>query len=229
MPRDFIVPYSAYAEGGAARKVAEVAAPQRSEPEPLRRPVPPPEPYPVAELGPILAPACESIRRVIQAPDAVCAASLLAAASLATQGLADIEIDGRIVLLLLWLLTIAESGERKTASDAEAMRPAREHEKTLTRKYAEAVAEHETKLVEWNAKRDVAKGDARTAKGAGLAKALDGIGPEPPPPLRPVLTVADFTAEGLSKLLASGLPSIGAFTDEAALVFGGHGMTKETG
>jgi hypothetical protein len=42
------------------------------------------------------------------------------------------------------------------------------------------------------------------------------------------LTVGDFTAEGLAKLLANGLPSVGAFTDEAALVFGGHGMTKET-
>jgi len=55
-----------------------------SEPEPLRRPVPAPEPYPVGELGPILSPACESLRRVIQAADAVCGASLLAAASLAT-------------------------------------------------------------------------------------------------------------------------------------------------
>lgn len=147
MPRNVIVPYSAYAKGGAARKVAES---QRSEPEPLRRPVPPSEPYPIAELGTILAPACESIRRVIQAPDAVCAASLLAAASLATQGLADIEINGRTHPLTLWLVTIAESGERKSASDAEAMRPASEREKALTRKYAEAVAEHETKLAEWN-------------------------------------------------------------------------------
>src|SRR5678816_764960 len=76
----------------------------RSAPEPLRRPVPPPEPYPVGELGPILAPACEAMRRVIQAPDAVCGASLLAAASLAVQGLANVEIDGRTLPLSLWFL-----------------------------------------------------------------------------------------------------------------------------
>lgn len=47
-------------------------------------------------------------------------------------------------------------------------------------------------------------------------------------PLLPTLTVADFTAEGLAKLLRDGRASVGAFTDEAGLVFGGHGMTKET-
>jgi hypothetical protein len=200
----------------------------RSEPEPLRRPVPPPEPYPVAELGPILQPACEAMQRVIQAPDAVCGASLLAAASLAVQGLADVHIDGRVIPLTLWLLTVAESGERKSACDSEAMRPAREHEKVLAKAYADALAAHEDELEEWNAKRDAAKTAAKKSKGEGTAKGLRDVGPAPLPPLQPKLTIADFTAEGLSKLLAVGLPSIGAFTDEAVLVFGGHGMTKET-
>lgn len=199
-----------------------------TEPEPLRRPVPPPEPYPVAELGPILRPVCEAIQRVIQAPDAVCGASLLAAASLAVQGLADVQIDGRTVPLTLWLLTVAESGERKSACDSEAMRPARAHEKTLTKVYADACAAHDAEVEEWNAKRDAAKAASKKAKGEGTAQGLRAIGPAPLPPLLPKLTAADFTAEGLAKLLAAGLPSMGAFTDEAALVFGGHGMTKET-
>jgi hypothetical protein len=197
-------------------------------PEPLRRPTPPPEPYPVEELGPILAPACESLRRVIQAPDAVCGASLLAAASLAVQGLADVHNDGRIHPLSLWLLTVAESGERKSAVDAEAMRAAREYEREISTAYAEAHHAHEAALEEWNLRRERAKA-AATKKGVvGLADALLKIGPRPDAPLLPKLTVADFTAEGLAKLLAVGRPSMGAFTDEAALVFGGHGMTKET-
>src|SRR6185437_8939345 len=68
----------------------------------------------------------------------------------------------------------------------------------------------------------------RKQKGAGLANALEAIGAPPPPPLEPLLTVADFTAEGVAKLLQRGRPSLGVFTDEAGLVFGGHGMTKET-
>lgn len=201
---------------------------ETSAPEPLRRPLPPPEPYPTEELGPILAPACASLRRVIQASDAVCGASLLAAASLAAQGLVDVHHDGRVHPLSLWCLTVAESGERKSAVDSEAMRPARDYERVLAADYIAACDAHAIELEAWNAQRDIAKGEARKHKGAGLSDALRAHGPEPLPPLRPVVIAADFTAEGLAKLLAAGRPSIGAFTDEAALVFGGHGMTKES-
>lgn len=204
-------------------------ASQPGAPEPLRRPTPPPEPYPTTELGPIIGPACEAIRRVIQAPDAVCGASLLAAASLAAQGLADVHIDGREYPLSLWMLTVAESGERKSAVDAEAMRGAREVERELHKAHTEACGAHDAELEQWNAKREAAKSAARNAKakGEGLKKSLQSLGPAPEPPLKPNLIAADFTAEGLAKLLTAGRPSIGAFTDEGGLVFGGHGMTKE--
>lgn len=205
-----------------------VAGAKGTAPEPLRRPVPPPEPYPMAELGPILAPACASLRRVIQAPDAICGASLLAAASLAVQGLADVENSGRVYPLSLWFLTVAESGERKSAVDTEAMRGVREVERELAKVHADAMVEHDVELEEWTTRRDVAKGEGKKKKGEGLADTLRRLGPAPLPPLRPILIAADFTAEGLAKLLAVGRPSLGAFTDEAALVFGGHGMTKES-
>lgn len=207
---------------------AVVSTGARSAPEPLRRPIPPPELYPVKELGPILAPACESLRRVIQAPDAICGASLLAAASLAVQGLADVENSGRVHPLSLWLLTVAESGERKSAVDSEAMRGAREVERALGKLYTEAKAAYEAELEAWTLQKELAKKEARSGKGANLTDTLRSLGPQPPEPLRPTLIAADFTAEGLAKLLASGRPTLGAFTDEAALVFGGHGMTKES-
>lgn len=202
--------------------------PTETVPEPLRRPVPPSEPYPIDELGPVLKPACESLRRVIQAPDAVCGASLLAAASLATQGLADVEIDGRRIPLSLWFVTVAESGERKSAVDSEVMRPVRAREKLLADDYKDKQWSYEAKLAEWHARKDSAKAEMKKNKGTGLADALEALGPEPPPPLTPILIAGDFTIEGLSRVLAAGMPAIGAFTDEAALVFGGHGMTKET-
>lgn len=195
-------------------------------PEPLRKPTPPPAPYPMAELGPIIRLACEALRRVIQAPDAVCAASLLAAASLATQGLADVHMDGRVYPLSLWFLTIADSGERKSAVDAEAMRGARDVEHDQYKRYDEETAHHEAAAEQWNAKRDTCRKECKG--GTGLADKLREIGSAPEPPLKPSLIAADFTAEGLAKLLKDGRPSIGAFTDEGGLVFGGHGMTKET-
>lgn len=207
----------------------QAMSPARSSaPEPLRRPVPPPEPYPVGDLGPILSAACASLQRVIQAPDAICGASLLAAASLATQGLADVENGGRVHPLSLWFLSVAESGERKSAIDHEALSPAREVERELARAYDQACAINKVEVEEWTMRKDAAKKAAAGANRDELADALRKVGPEPLPPLNPQLIVADFTAEGLAKLLAGGRPSIGAFTDEAALVFGGHGMTKES-
>ncbi|MET3930573.1 hypothetical protein ABIE51_002460 [Lysobacter sp. OAE881] len=198
-----------------------------SAPEPLRRPIPPPEPYPLEALGPILQPAAESLRRVIQLPDAIGAASLLAAASLATQALADVHVDGRVIPLSLWMLTIGASGERKSAADKEAMRAATEYERDLARAHDAQHFAYQARLAEWEAKVAAAKFVAKKKQGAGLAEALDVIGPEPLPPLVPRVIAGDFTVEGLAKLLMAGIPSIGAFTDEAALVFGGHGMTKE--
>lgn len=214
------------------RNVAESQGSQESQtqcaPEPLRRLPPPPEPYPAAQLGPILGPACKCLLRVVQAPAAICGAALLAASSLSTQALADVHIDGRVIPLSLWLLTVADSGERKSAVDGEAMRGVRdlEHERSLA--FRDACAQRERDLEEWNLRRDIAKSLARKTKGQGLASALDALGPMPQPPLNPSLIASDFTAEGLAKLLLDGHPSIGAFTDEGGLVFGGHGMTKET-
>ncbi len=197
-------------------------------PEPLRRPTPPPEAYPSAELGEVLRPAAEAIRRVIQAPEAIIGGALLAAASLAAQALANVVIDDRSIPLSLWLLNVAESGERKSAVDNEVMRAAREHERELADLYDAEKLTHDAALAEYSARCEAAKADFKKSKGKGLAEALEELGPPPPAPLIPRVTAADFTAEGLFKLLAAGYPSIGAFTDEAALVFGGHGMTKET-
>lgn len=208
---------------------AHATKPEGFAPEPLRRPVPPPEPYPLAELGPILGPAAQSLRRVIQAPDAVCGASVLAAASLAVQALADVEREpGQTYPLSLWMLTVAASGERKSAVDVEAMRAANDYEKEQAKAHEADMHAHAAAMAEWEARCTAAKADAKKAKGAGLADALRAIGPAPPAPLVPRVIVGDFTAEGLAKGLVAGLPSVGVFSDEGGLVFGGHGMTKET-
>lgn len=199
-----------------------------SEPEPLRRATGSPEPYPLHALGAVLQPAAAAIQRVIQAPSAIIGGSLLAAASLAVQAQADVHIDGRVHPLSIWFLSVAESGERKSAVDGEAMRAAHEYEAALADTHALEIEKYTADLAEWEAKRDAAKGEAKKTKGEGLADQLCSLGPAPQPPLLPRVTAADFTAEGLFKLLSASRPSIGAFTDEAALVFGGHGMTKES-
>ena len=93
-----------------------------TQPLPLFRPIPPSEPYPVEALG-SLAEVVEAIRDRTQAPDAVCAQSVLGAASLVAQARADVELPtGEARPLSLFLVTVAQSGERKSAADDLASR-----------------------------------------------------------------------------------------------------------
>ncbi|MBF0819946.1 DUF3987 domain-containing protein, partial [Streptococcus acidominimus] len=59
---------------------------------PLFPPLPPAAPYPLDALGPILGEAASAIARKVQAPAAIAAQSVLAAASLAVQAHADVRM-----------------------------------------------------------------------------------------------------------------------------------------
>ncbi len=82
-------------------------------PIPLRREPPPPSAYPIDALGGLLGDITRLIRRIVQAPDALCAQSVLAAAALAAQAHANVLIDGRSRPLSLFFCTVGESGEQK--------------------------------------------------------------------------------------------------------------------
>lgn len=160
----------------------------RSEPpRPLFRKSSSPDPYPVDKMGPILAPATEAIIRLTQAPAGICANSVLAAASLATQALADVKIPGteRAHPLSLYLLTIAESGERKTTADREALVGVKNREAELREAAKEEITSYRNGVDAYDAARAEAlkrgKGDlaatrqrARLAgRGAGQADVAD--------------------------------------------------------
>lgn len=106
-------------------------------PQPLLREIPAGAAYPVAALGPLRA-AVEAVQGFSQAPVATPAASALAAASLAVQGFADVETLGGFAPVLLYLLTTAQSGERKSSCDKPLLRGLREHERDQSEIYAAA-------------------------------------------------------------------------------------------
>jgi hypothetical protein len=194
------------------------------EPEPLRRPVPPAAPYPIDALGPVLGPAARRICEVVRAPDALCGQSILAAASLAVQSQADVWIDGRRELLSLWAVSIAESGERKSAVDQIALEPHRAHERTALAAYKQQRSNYDVDLVAYeSASRHASKGKDQEAIAASIKK----LGGPPEPPLKPLLLVGTPTVEGLHKLYRDGLPSLGLFHDDAAEFLGGHAMNQD--
>ncbi|MBS0570890.1 MAG: DUF3987 domain-containing protein, partial [Proteobacteria bacterium] len=196
-----------------------------AEPEPLRRPLAASKPYPLDALGLIIGDAVKSIARVIQCPESMAANSILAASSLAAQAHADVKIDGRCYPLSLWLLTVAASGERKSAVDAQATAAHREYERQMFEQYrielqkytiARQVFENACKLAH-----------QRNKTAETLQAGLIALGVEPQPPLLPHLFAADPTIEGLHKMLAISQPSVGMFNDEGGQVFGGFGMRPE--
>jgi hypothetical protein len=87
-------------------------------PRPLRREIPPSEPFPVEAMGQLIAKAAEAIHDRVQAPIAICAQSVVAVANLAVQGHANIELPtGAIRPVSIFFATIGETGERKTSAD----------------------------------------------------------------------------------------------------------------
>ncbi|WP_374763253.1 YfjI family protein [Yunchengibacter salinarum] len=206
----------------------EIPAPSDG-PEPIVAQSPRPATFPVEALGP-LRPAVEAVQGQTQAPVAIPAGSALAVASLAVQGLADVETLGGYAPLSLYLLTIARSGERKSACDRPLMAALRDHEREQGAHYGAALVDHENAKAVWENQRtrlikEAAsnKPDARKA----AEQELDILNQPPEPPALPDRTVSEPTFEGLTRLFATGNPSLGIFSDEGGQMLGGHGMSQD--
>jgi Protein of unknown function (DUF3987) len=196
-------------------------------PRPLMRVLPPADPFPIDSLGDLLAPAAIAIHDRIQAPLAICGQSVIAAATLAVQGHADVELPTHHTRPLTnYYMSIAATGERKTAVDEEALWPIRKRETALRERWEADQPDYQNAKVAWDKAREAitkkAKGDR-----ARIKSELDALGPAPAPPLTPLLTCPEPTYEGMIKLFAIGLPSLGIFAAEGGQFIGGHGMSDD--
>src|SRR4051795_201297 len=151
----------------------------------LLRQVPPPEAFPIKPLGEILGSAALAIYDYVQSPLAICGQAVLAAASLAVQGHADVELaTGQVKPLSNFYLTIAASGERKTATDALALSPIRKQEEYLREIYDAQLPSFKNDKTAWEEARKKAI-TASKGNRATIRRSLDEIGTEPTAPLLP--------------------------------------------
>ena len=172
-------------------------------------------------MGDILGNAVKSLHRIIKAPDAICAQSILGAVAFACQPFANIAIDGREYPLSLNLLTIAESGDRKSSTDKIAILPISERQERLIKHYGQLLKEFKLKHAQWDAQKN--KFLKESSEEINRIFDLE----EPIPPLKQILLFEEPTYEGLVKYLETGQPSIGLFSDEGAGFLGGYSMSRD--
>jgi hypothetical protein len=196
-------------------------------PRPLQRPLEPADAFPIEALGTILGDAARAIVDKVQCPEAIAGQSILAAATLAVQAHADIELpQGSTAPLSIFFLTVAWSGERKSTADRKALWPVHQREKSLRAQYDHAKPAYMTRQASWDASRKQILSNRKLSREAKQAE-LEDLGPSPEPPLIPLLTCAEPTFEGLCLLLEGGHPSIGVFSAEGGQFLGGYGMSKD--
>ncbi len=192
-------------------------------PLPLQRSTIPPKPYPFDALGEVLGAAARRIHEVVQAPDATCGQSLLAALSLSCQGFVDVQIDGRRYPTSLFLLTISDSGERKSATDKIALKSINDWQKSLIEQHKKQLMEYKNKFEIWKVRRSAAIKEASESSQSGFVE----LESEPQPPCEGLMLCEEPTLEGLEQLLERGQPSAGIFSDEGGRLVGGHAMNSD--
>ena len=194
-----------------------------------------PEPYPLDALPDTIRAAVEEVAGFVKAPVPMVASSALAALSLAIQAHANAKraekLHGPVGL---FLLTIADSGERKSTCDGFFTRAIRDYEEAQAEAAKPVLKDHRAAIEAWEAKRGGVKEKIRQlAKDnkptAGMESALRDLEHDKPePPRIPRLLYADATPEALAYGLAKQWPSGGVVSAEAGIVFGSHGMGKDS-
>ncbi len=204
------------------------------DPHPLAAKVEP-EPYPLDALPDTIRAAVEEVAGFVKAPVALVASSALAALSLACQA----HIDAKRAEKLhgpvgLFLLTIADSGERKSTCDGFFTSAIRQYQEEQAEAMKPAIKEYQAAIAAWEAERD---GILSAVKDAGKkGKPTDKLRGDlaqlqqdkPEPPRVPRLILGDETPENLAWGLAKQWPSAGVLSSEAGVVFGSHGMGKDS-
>jgi len=194
-----------------------------------------PEAYPLDALPDTIRAAVEEVAGFVKAPAALVASSALAALSLACQA----HIDAKRAEKLhgpvgLFLLTIADSGERKSTCDGFFTSAIRQFQEEQAEAMKPAIKEYQATLAAWEAERD---GILSAVKDAGKkGKPTDKLRGDlaqlqqekPEPPRVPRLILGDETPENLAWSLAKQWPSAGVLSSEAGVVFGSHGMGKDS-
>lgn len=194
-----------------------------------------PEAYPLDALPNSLRAAIEEVLGFTKAPVVLVASSALASLSLATQVHVDIKRAEKLTGPTgLFLLSIADSGERKSTCDGFFSKPIQVYEQEQAELAKPLLKDHAAAVSAWNAEREGVLSAIRDAgkKGKSVAELRDNLTQiehdKPEPPHIPKLIRGDETPENLAYVLAKEWPAGGVISSEAGVVLGAHGMGKDS-
>ena len=193
--------------------------------------------YPLDSLSGLLRNAVIEVQDYVQAPIPLIACNALAAASLATQGLAKIRRDLQLVSpLSLYLLIISDPNERKSFAEGYFVQPIKRWMREQTKANQKEWDQYTADMDMWESQRRGIKLEVqKLAKDSAEAHELEAKANElrqlmenkPAKPLIPKALYGDATHQALLAGLMS-YPSAGIMTSEGGAFFGGAGFHNDS-
>jgi hypothetical protein len=184
--------------------------------------------FPVDALGPLIGGAVRATVEHAVVPPSLAAQSALGACSLALQGYFNVQLPrGQYRPITLFLVTVAESGDRKSTSDDLLISPVAEFERELADRCAKQQAESAIAQQAWDEAKKAATHRSKNKGREALEEAYRELGSRPEGPLEPTIIVRTGTTQGLLKRFITTRPSLGLMSDEGGSWIGGYGMTDD--
>ena len=184
--------------------------------------------FPVNALGP-LRDAVEYIHLRTGAPIEIAAQSALAVTASVAQGFADTDkgLLGGVSPLSLFMITIAESGERKSACDSLARKPMDDFEWQYDRIYQDVHRRWKARHAAWEKNYEQFQARLIAPDDNDLEGDEEEAPVEPLPPMSPQRYSTEPTIEGLILLLRRSHPAQAVLSDEGGQFLGGYSMSAD--
>lgn len=188
---------------------------------------------PTHALPPLLRDSVHEAQTNIQAPVPLIFAGALTAITLVSQGLIDVKKpNGQQVPVSLMLLTIADSGERKSTVENIFLAPVRQFQNEQKALYQQKLTEYQAKQVLWEAQqKSILKAIAKkttqnTTSGEEEHQFMEHEAKKPAKPRLFKLLYEDATVEVLFAGLHHHWPSAGLISSEGGDVLNGPALHK---
>ncbi|WP_236197552.1 YfjI family protein [Pseudomonas putida] len=175
---------------------------------------------------PVIVSAVDEAEGHIKAPRALVFSSALTAIAIASQGLIDVcKPNGQIVPASLMLLTIANSGERKSTAENIFLRGVRHFQDEKDLIYLKELSDWNAKWSVWEARRKAMLKEILRSGDEGESEEyrifMAHMGNEPVKPRRFKLIYEDATSEALFLGLYQNIPAAGLISSEGGGVLTG--------